>query len=99
MEPKSPCLYPAVSLKYPTIMSQYWQIQQSMPKRSIRHAPRRHAAVLKSDWPRLNRTLSAPSYKVHLNVRWLAFEFLTWLEDGAAAELRRHTWSNKLSIV
>src|SRR2546430_3404356 len=98
MEPKSLCLYQAVSSKYLTTMSQYWQIQQSMPRRSTRLVPRRHVAALKSDWRRLNPTSSAPSYKLHLNVRLLAFELQRCLADGGAAELRRHLRSNKHSI-
>src|SRR6266566_3294924 len=98
MEPKSLCLYQAVSSKYLTTMSQYWQIQLSTPKRSTMLVPRRHVAALKSDWRRLNPTSSAPSYKLHLNVRLLVFELLSWLADGVAAELRRHLRSNKRSI-
>src|SRR6266536_900282 len=98
MEPKSLCLYQAVSSKYLTTMSQYWQIQRSTPKRLTRLVPRRHVGALKSDWRKLNQTSSAPSYRLHLSVRLLAFELQSCLADGGAAELRRHLRSNKHSI-
>src|SRR2546421_12252741 len=98
MGPRSLCLYRAVSSKYLTTMSQYWQIQRSTPKRLTRLVPRRHVAALKSDWRRLNPTSSAPSYKLHLNVRLLAFELQSWFADGGAAELSCHLRSNKHSI-
>src|SRR5438105_167302 len=98
MEPKSLCLYQVASSKYLMTMSLYWQIQQSTPKRSTRLVPRRRVAALKSDWRRYNPTWSAPSYKLHLNVRLPDFELQSWLADGVVAGLRRHLRSNKRSI-
>src|SRR6266567_1108326 len=97
MEPRSPCSYQAVSSKYLTTMLRYWQIQQSTPRRSTRLVPRKHAVGLKSDWRRLNRKPSAPSYKLRLNAPLLAFELQNWLADEVVVELRCHVRSNKCS--
>src|SRR5438105_7036367 len=97
MGPKSHCSYQAVSSKYPTTKSRYWQIQQSTPRRSTRLVPRQHDVALKSDWRSLNRRSSAPSYKVRLNAPLLAFELQSWLAGEVAVALRCHVRSNKCS--
>src|SRR5260370_34279752 len=97
MEPRSPCSYQAVSSKYLTTMLRYWQIQQSMPRRSTRLVPRKHGVGPKSDWCRLNRRPSAPSYKQSLNVPLPAFELQSWLADEVVVELRCHLQSMKRS--